>query len=274
MDTAVESFGAGAVHPGDGVIKLATAGTVSVVGEGLAAHGGVIDYPHVVPGRGFSITGTNSCASAHRWLRDQFFLDSGSRDQPDRGRAAFEEMDAAARDVPPGADGMIFHPYLQGERSPYWDERLRADFIGITMRHTRGHFVRALYEGIAFSLFDCIHSLQDEALALDTVRLIGGGSRSPTWCQIVCDVVGKPIDVPANGDASYGAALIAGVGIGAFSDELDAVARCVKLAGHYEPDPHRTALYEEIFGIYKTSQAALTEVNHELSDISTRTREG
>lgn len=267
MDTAVECYGAGAVDPGQGVIKLATAGTVSVVTNSLQAHSEVIDYPHVIPGYAYAITGTNSCASAHRWLKDQFFALPSGQDGADGERDPFDAMDRLASQVQPGSDGMIFHPYLQGERSPYWDEFLRADFIGVTMSHTAAHFVRALYEGVAFSLRDCIGSLNAQGLSLQGVRLVGGGAKSATWRQVVCDVIGMPVDVPGNGDASFGAALVAGVGIGVFSDERDAVTACVRLVDHHEPVASHHERYRELFSIYKDSQAALVDINHRISHL-------
>ncbi len=267
MDTAIEGYGAGAINPGQGVIKLATAGAVSVVNEFIQSHASVIDYPHVMSGQAFSITGTNSCASAHRWLKDQLLSAPAHTEHGDASWPSYAEMDRLASKTPAGSDGLIFHPYLQGERSPYWDPLLRADFIGVTMQHNRAHFVRALYEGIAFSLFDCILSLEEQGLILDDVRLIGGGAHSETWRQVVCDVIGKPLSVPQNGDASFGAALIAGVGVGVFSDEHDAVRRCVSLAGHCEPDVMRHALYQDLFSIYKDSQASLASINHRISEV-------
>ena len=267
MDTAAECYGAGAIESGHCTIKLATAGTVSVVTDVFTAHDEVIDYPHVIAGSGFAITGTNSCASAHRWLRDQFFMIDG---RPDRGQDAFNEMEHLAASIPPGSEGMLFHPYLQGERSPYWDARLRADFIGVTMRHTKGHFVRALYEGIAFSLFDCMASLNAQGLRSESARLVGGGARSATWRQIVSDCTGLAIDVPENGDASFGAALLAGVGIGVFADERDAVASCVRLIQHHDPDVTNHALYGELFAIYKDAQAVLAGINHRITNLCAR----
>lgn len=266
MDTAVECYGAGAVEAGQGVIKLATAGTVSVVTESIDHHNEVIDYPHVLPGMGFTITGTNSCASAHRWLRDQFY--------PDGDAGSFDEMEQLSSNIPPGSDGMLFHPYLQGERSPYWDPKLRADFIGITLQHTRGHFVRALYEGIAFSLLDCLESLRAQGLQLDSTRLVGGGAKSKTWRRIVCDVIGSPIEVPENGDASYGAALVAGVGAGVFSNERDAVDRCVKISDRLEPCQREHEFYQELFSVYKESQACLASINHRITEIQSSVTTG
>ena len=270
MDTAIEGYGAGAIDPGQGVIKLATAGAVSVINEKLQAHASVIDYPHVMSDRSFSITGTNSCASAHRWIRDQLFSAPNQGGHSDTSWPSFAEMDRLAAEIPAGANGMIFHPYLQGERSPYWDPLLRADFIGVTMGHNRAHFVRALYEGIAFSLFDCIQSLEEQGLTLNDVRLIGGGAQSKTWQQIVCDVIGKPLSVPGNGDASFGAALLAGVGVGCFANERDAVEHCVSMAGHCAPVDSRHKLYQELFLIYKDSQASLASINHRIFEVTGR----
>lgn len=265
MDTAVEVYGAGAVDPGQGVIKLATAGTVSVVSDQPHPDATLINYPYVVPGMAYTIAGTNSCASAHRWLKDELFTPINTADTGD----IYEDMDRLAAGIAPGSDGMIFHPYLQGERSPYWDSLLRADYLGITMRHKRGHFVRALYEGIAYSLNDCVFALAGKGLELGSVRLIGGGSQSAVWSQIVCDVIGKPMMIPGNGDASFGAALIAGVGVGVFSGEKQAVEKCVSITRIYQPDAGRHALYRDLFAIYKEAQARLSELNHRIHDVVT-----
>jgi xylulokinase len=133
-DTTVEFFGVGAVTPGIGAVKLATAGVLFLATDGPSVNPPISCYPHIVEGMYYTATGTNSCASAHRWLRDNMFAAGG-----------FEEMDRLAGTVPAGADGLIFHPYLQGERAPYWDPLLRADFIGMTISHNRAHFARALY---------------------------------------------------------------------------------------------------------------------------------
>src|SRR5262249_7402464 len=153
-DTTVEVFGAGAVEPGMGAIKLATAGVLFLATEGPSVNPPISCYPHIVDGMYYTATGTNSCASAHRWLRDNFFLPASGGD----GGAAFAEMDRLAAGIAPGSEGLIFHPYLQGERAPYWDPLLRGDFIGMTMRHSRAHFARALYEGIAFSIRDLLEA--------------------------------------------------------------------------------------------------------------------
>src|SRR3546814_2492535 len=113
-------------------------------------------------------------------------------------------MDRLAAGVAAGSDGLIFHPYLQGERAPHWDPRLRGSFIGLTLRHTRAHFARACYEGIAFALNDVLRAAKDLSGArFGDMRLLGGGARSATWRQIIADVTGLTMKVPETGDASF-----------------------------------------------------------------------
>lgn len=253
-DTTVEVFGAGAVAPGQGAIKLATAAVLYRVVHGPSVHPPVSCYPHVIPELYYTATGTNSCASAHRWLRDTFYAPAED----------FDAMDALAAKAPAGADGLIFHPYLQGERGPYWDPYLRADFIGVTFGHGRGHFVRALYEGITFSIRDLLEASPAECRRFSEIRILGGGARSSLWRQIVSDVLGLEICLPANGEASYGAALVAGVGVGLFESELQAASLCAPVIESHRPDPARHALYGELFAVYKDAQNSLAPLNHRL----------
>ena len=262
-DTAVETLGAGALRPGEGAVKLATAATLSVIGEAPTVDATLINYPFVVPGLWYTLGATNSCASAHRWLAKTFYADAA--DTPD---ALFAAMDAMAAEVPPGAAGLIFHPYLQGERSPHWDPKLRADFLGMTFGHDRRHFVRALYEGIAFSLRDLLGQLQGRGLVLQEATIIGGGSHSALWRQIVADVLGLPVSVPRVADASYGAALMAGVGAGVFADAAEAVATCVRIEARHEPDPARSAHYAELHAVYRDAALALQPISHRLGRLA------
>ena len=262
-DTSVETFGAGSISPGDGTIKLATAGTVSVVTDKPQVHPTLINYPLAVPGLWYVITGTNSCASAHRWFRDQFVMTPNMS-----GSDAFDEMDRLAGATARGADGLLFHPYLQGERAPYWDPMLRADFVGMTFRHTKAHFSRAVYEGIAFSLRDVLEQFRTQGMGITTARIIGGGSKSAVWRQIVADILNVEVLLPETTDASFGAALLAGVGVGVFADEISAARICTRIVDRSLPDPVAVAFYEKLFRIYKNAQAGLQEVNHALSRMS------
>lgn len=259
-DTAAETYGAGMVREGLGVVKLATAATVSVLSPTSRPDFELINYYHVVPDHWYIITATNSCASAHKWLRDTFFRREG-----EDGRAAFDAMDRMAAAVAPGAEGLFFHPYLNGERSPHWDPLLRADFVGAGFNHGPGHFVRALYEGVAYSLRDCRDVLSAKGLGFATVRLTGGGSTSALWRQIVADVLNVEVELPAVADASFGAALLAGVGAGVYADER-AAAEVVRIVSRASPDPACAAVYDRGFPIYRDIQAALAPLNHRIHD--------
>lgn len=255
-DTTVELFGVGGNKPGIGAVKLATAGVLFLATRGPSVHPPISCYPHILEGLYYTATGTNSCASAHRWLRDQMF-----------GEGGFDEMDRLAAGIAPGADGLLFHPYLQGERAPYWDPLLRADFIGLTISHTRAHFARALYEGIAFSILDLLTAARDLGLEFGAIRLMGGGARSPLWRQIIADVTGLAVERTESTDASFGAALVAGIGAGVFASAEAATANCIRLQDRNPPDAKNHAFYGELFGIYKQAQAVLAPLNHRLHSL-------
>ncbi len=250
-DTNAETYAAGMTRPGIGALKLATAGTVSTLTCAPAFSDDVIHYPHLVSGHHYAILGTNSCASAHRWLRDTFFADIG-----------FDGMDRKAQQAPAGCEGLLFHPYLNGERSPYWDPDLRASFVGLSFQHGAPHICRALYEGIAYTLRDCLGVLRERGMGFGTARLVGGGTRSALWRQIIADVTGLVLEIPAEGDASYGAALIAGIGIGVFAD-TDEAARVIEVSETLRPDPAASRIYDEGFVRFRAAKDALTSVNHD-----------
>lgn len=260
-DTTVEFFGIGAVEPGMGAIKLATAGVLFSAADRPLVNPPISCYPHILPGLYYTATGTNSCASSHRWVRDTLFQpnDAGAD-----GAALFAEMDRLAATAAPGSGGLLFHPYLQGERAPYWDPLLRADFVGFTMRHGRAEIARAVYEGIAFSIRDLVEQARAVGQELAEVKVIGGGAKSATWRQIIADVTGLSLVLPGNGDASFGAALVAAVGIGLFPDPRAAVEACVTSVARAEPAPKRQAFYDDLFDLYRETQQALAPINHKL----------
>lgn len=251
-DTNAETFSSGMTRPGIGALKLATAGTVSTLTAAPDFSEDVIHYPHLIAGHCYAILGTNSCASAHRWLRDALFADMG-----------FEGMDRQAAKAPAGCEGLLFHPYLNGERSPYWDPDLRGSFVGLGFAHGSEHICRAVYEGIAFTLRDCLEVLRSRDMGFETARLVGGGTKSRLWRQIIADVTGLTIEVPEQGDASFGAALIAGIGAGVFVD-TEAASRLIRVAETLQPDPEKGKLYDAAFARFRAVKEALTPMNHEI----------
>lgn len=248
-DSAVEDYAAGAIRPGQMIVKLATAGNVNVMTDRACPHPRTLTYAHVIPGLWYTVSATNTAASAERWFRDLFCQQEWEAARL-AGRSVYEQLHEGARQVPPGAEGLFFHPYLLGERSPYWDANLRGSFVGATMRHGKAHFVRALLEGVAYSLRDCFRTIAAMQLPVDEIRLIGGGAKSDLWTQIVSDVFDRPVVRPAGCDASFGAALLAGVGVGLFAGVRDAAERCVRVRDTVVPDPSAAEVYARLFPWY------------------------
>ena len=252
-DSAVEDYGAGAVESGDLIIKLATAGNVNSMTVAAHPHPNTLTYSHIVPGMWYSVSATNAAALCMRWLRDTFY------DRRD-GSDVYALIDEEAGASPVGANGVCFHPYLQGERCPYWDSNLRASFTGVSISSSRGDFARATMEGVAFSLRDCYRTLEEMQLPVKRIFLIGGGARSRLWRRIVCDVFNRPVLAPEPGDASFGSCLLAGVGIGVFADVKDAVAKCLHIDHTVVPDPATAAQYDHLFMCYRRIHDALAPI--------------
>lgn len=280
-DSAVEDYGAGAVEPGDLIIKLATAGNVNSMTAAAHPHPKTLTYSHIVPGMWYSVSATNAAALCMRWFRDTFYvkwlnspsgiklLNGGDEDLKAEGRfdnsrrsdlTSYDVIDAEAASSPVGANGVFFHPYLQGERCPYWDANLRASFTGVSISTTRGDFARALMEGVAFSLRDCYGTLEEMRLPVKRIFLIGGGARSKLWSEIVCNVFNCEVAVPTPADASFGACLLAGTGVGIFPDVKAAVAKCLHVDRTIRPDPAAAKEYDRLYRCYKKIHDALAPV--------------
>ena len=256
-DSAVEDYGAGAVEPGDLILKLATAGNVNAMTAAAHPHPKTLTYSHIVPGMWYSVSATNAAALCMRWFRDTFYGEWGTGNGKRGTGNLYGLIDAEAAKSPIGANGVFFHPYLQGERCPYWDSNLRASFTGVSISSTRSDFARALMEGVAFSLRDCYRTLEEMKLPVKRIFLIGGGARSPLWSEIVANVFNRPVSVPQPGDASFGSCLLAGTGIGVFPDVKAAVAKCLHIDRTIEPDPAAAVKYDHLFTCYRRIHDAL-----------------
>ena len=250
-DTVMEVYAAGAIAPGQATVKLATAGRICAVTERAVVDPCLVTYRHVIDGLWYPGTATKSCAASNRWYRDTFGGD-------------YAQMSGAAAGVARGSDGLFFHPYLQGEITPYRDDRLRASFVGATGHHTKAHFNRAVLEGIAYSMKDCYQELKRLSIAPREAVIIGGGAKAPLWRQIMADMLGIPLRTVSDVDSSLGSAMLAGVAAGVFADHQDAAARCVRIQDEIAPDPEGVAYYERGFGLYRQIQAALAPIYHQL----------
>ena len=250
-DTVMEVFAAGGVNKGDTTLKLATAGRICVVSDTYAPDKNVINYSHLKEGLYYPGSATKSCAASLRWLRDTF---GGS----------YEEYSAAAEKIPVGADGLMFHPYLTGELTPYGNPALRGGFTGLSAAHTKAHFVRAVMEGVAFSLLDCFAYLNEKGVKTgQTAYVIGGGAKSAVWRQIVADALDLTLIQTENNDSSFGSAMCAGIYAGFFKDFDEASAVCKKETGRTIPIAENTEKYAKLFVKYKKIAAFLTEFCHE-----------
>lgn len=265
-DTAAEDFSAGAVNEGQIIVKLATAGNVNLVTNMANPHPKSFTYPYSVAGKWYTVTATNSCALANRWMRDALYPVEKELCEA-RGEDIYDYMSAQAAEVELGAQGLIFHPYLLGERCPYFNPNARGDFFGITMVHTKAHFARALLEGVAFSLYDCLQVLKEFTENMEDIVIIGGGAKSPLWSQIVSDIFGLEVKLPENAESSFGGALLVGVGVGVFADEQEAAAKCVRMKKTYKPNLENHQKYMRIFEVYKKIVAASEPIWEELTAI-------
>jgi xylulokinase len=170
---------------------------------------------------------------------------------------SYDEIDRSAEGSLAGSNGVFFHPYLQGERSPYWDSNLRGSFTGLSLASNRADMSRALLEGVAYSLRDCYRTIEKMDLDVHEFLLIGGGAKSSLWSSIVCNVFNKSVKCPACCDASFGSALVAGVGIGMFEDERSAVRQCLRYDRELTPNPELAQFYAKQFEHYRSIHDAL-----------------
>jgi len=170
---------------------------------------------------------------------------SGAGDELYRG------LEKVVDSVPPGSEGVVFHPYLfpGGERGPFVKPTARASFTGLSLNHSCKHLLRAVYEGVAFATLDCYRNMPIDP---EVVYLSGGGANSPVWCQILADCLGKPMSVPEGSQfGAKGAALNIGVAMGYYKNVEEAVRTCVKMARLYIPRPANSAIYRQLFEVYR-----------------------
>jgi xylulokinase len=257
-DTVAEMLGSVAIRAGMGVVKLASVGRIAVVSDGPQIRPHVLNYQHVLPDLWYPGTASKYAASAYRWLRDLIW--------PDLAEQAYPLMDEAAAQAPAGSDGLIFHPHLNGEWAPYWDDSMRADFIGLTIRHTRGHLTRAVLEGVAFALRDAFEELESLGLAARDIRLIGQGSKSALWVQIMADVLNRSLAIPEQLDAVYGAALVTAIGVNLIPNNATTLESIIRFRRTVLPNPETADRYSALFDIYRSTDRALSSATARLNE--------
>jgi xylulokinase len=243
-DQAAAALGVGVDRPGPVSVVLGTSGVVFAVlpGYEVDPEARVHVFCHAVPGTWHAMGVMLSAAGSLGWFRRTFAPE-----------AALGELDAGAEAVAPGAEGVLFQPYLSGERTPHADPNARGAFVGLELRHGRGHLTRAVLEGVAYGLRDSLELLRSLGVRPSLGRVSGGGARSRLWLRIVASVLDLPLETTtAEEGSAYGAALLAGIRSGVFADAAQAVATCVRVRETVEPEPDWVGVYEEGYLRFRT----------------------
>ncbi|HLE53172.1 MAG TPA: xylulokinase [Anaerolineales bacterium] len=224
-------------------------------------------FAHLVPGM-YCPTGTMQTAGgAYQWTRDQLGMPEIEA-ASSQGISPYELMNALAEKSPIGANGLIFLPYLLGERSPWWNPHARGAFIGLTIRHTREDMIRAVLEGVTLNLRLILEAFTTQGAQIEAMRVIGGGARGRFWNRIMADIYGLPIHRLAvlEEATSMGAALVGGVGIGLYPN-FDMFETMNRVVEEVQPDPGAQALYQQLFPIFESAYHALEPINEMLTEL-------
>jgi xylulokinase len=248
-DQAAGAVGVGITAPGRASIVLGTSGVVFAALPGAVTdpEGKAHVFCHAVPGTWHAMGVMLSAAGSLSWLHGSVL-----------GGESYDVLLTEAESWGPGVEGLLFLPYLAGERTPHVDPDARGAFVGLSLRHDRGALVRAALEGVAYGLRDSFEILRGLGCRLEAGRVSGGGARSELWLRIVASVLGLPLERTAVEEgAAYGAALLGGVAGGVFADVQQAVAACVRVRDIVEPDPTWQEIYAEGYGRYRALYPAL-----------------
>jgi xylulokinase len=290
-DQAAGAVGMGIVRAG---VVSATVGTSGVVfaatdRPALDPRGRIHTFCHAIPGRWHVMGVTQAAGLSLRWFRDTFGVGSVPMDSsgglkivprpivPDGGASnpddtgenyvntsydPYEFLSDEAKKSPPGAEGLLWAPYLMGERTPHLDPNARGALVGIAPAHRRTHVIRAILEGVAFSLKDTFAIFDEMNVPVAQIRLGGGGARSLLWRQIQADVYDHEVElVTAEEGAAYGAAILAAVGAGQFASVDEACDAVIHVASRVKPDPAASALMQKNYARFRRLYPALREIH-------------
>ena len=245
-DAAADNLTAGVIYPNQCLVRIGTDGALYMIIDKVPS-----DQPkrcyvlvHSMPNRWMMHLATPA-GLALEWFQQTFFKEGPT--------ITNEIFDAKAKKIPAGSQGLIFHPYLSGEHTPRVGLKLRGGFVGINHQHTKEHFNRAVLEGIAFSIKECFKTFEEINPEIKSIRAVGGGMKSLLWREIITNILGIEVEIPAFEDPSFGAGLLGGIGIGLYKDFEDAVKKCVKIKDIVKTDKNIHKKYEKIFNLYTES---------------------
>ena len=251
-DQAAQAVGVGAVEPGIVGLTVGTSGVVFAATRSamIEPQGRLHAFCHAAPGMWHFMGVMLSAAGSLQWYRDTL-----------APNASFDELMQSAAGIPAGSEGLQFLPYLSGERTPYPDPLARGAFIGLTIRHTQAHMTRSVIEGVSFGLKDMFTLIQNAGLKeITQVRASGGGTKSALWRSVLASVLDcELVMVNTAEGAAYGAALLAGVGSGAWGDVVTACQETIQITGRTDPDPAWVEAYRKSYAVYQDLYPALKD---------------
>jgi sugar (pentulose or hexulose) kinase len=275
VDAAVATLAAGVARPGQHVAMIGSSMCWGYISPRADARHGLVSMPHVFgDSRDFYVFGGAITAGASvTWFRDNFCRDMSAVADHD-GSDVHDALDAAAASVEEGAAGILFLPYLMGERSPIWDSKASGVFVGLSLYHKREHLYRAVLEGVGFALRHNIDAGANAAATLDHgLIVVGGAARSDLWMQIIADVTGRPVStIEQDVEAAMGAAMLAAYGAGLISTD-DVRRGWVTLRPRAVPRPHAMRAYDALFDTYKACYPALKNTMHDLHQHAAASRD-
>jgi len=260
-DQAAGAVGMGIVRAGVVSATIGTSGVVFAATDrpALDPRGRLHTFCHAIPGRWQVMGVTQAAGLSLRWFRDTFGLSSAASSKSNRDPYEFLSEEAAT--APPGAEGLLWAPYLMGERTPHLDPNARGALAGITPSHRRAHIVRAILEGVAFSLKDSFSIFEEMKVPVTQIRLGGGGARSPLWRQIQADVYAREVElVAAEEGAAFGAAILAAVGARHFASVDQACDAVIKVASRVAPDPASSTVLQKNYAKFRRLYPALHSI--------------
>ncbi len=269
-DQAASAIGNGIVLPG---LTSATLGTSGVIfgytdAPKLDPRGRIHTFCHAVPGKWHVMGVTQGAGLSLRWFRDNF----GAAEVLTADRMGVDVYDLLAREaerIPAGSDGLLFLPYLMGERTPVLDARARGLWLGLTAAHTRGHMIRAIMEGVAFSLRDSLEIFKELEIPVTEIRASGGGSRGFLWRKIQADIYDKELVTLRTSEGSaFGAALLAGVGAKVYDSVEETARQAIQVKERLSPRPEDVQIYEQFYQVYRNLYDAVKPLVHRLGDLA------
>ncbi|MGC2450822.1 MAG: xylulokinase [Candidatus Sulfotelmatobacter sp.] len=263
-DQAAGAVGMGIARVGAVSATIGTSGVVfaSTDRPAMDPQGRLHTFCHAIPGRWHVMGVTQAAGLSLRWYRDNFGAASPGVAKKD-GRDPYDVFAEEAAAAPAGSEGALWAPYLMGERTPHLDPNARGALLGLTASHTRAHVIRAILEGVAFSLKDTFTIFEEMKIPVTSIRLGGGGARSPLWRQIQADVYGRDVEiVEAEEGAAYGAAILAGTGAGAWKSVEQACDAIVRVAKKIAPNQKDSATMQKAYRGYRQVYPALRQIGH------------